>query len=43
MHLALVPRARTISLAIPRLLEMVLIVKANLVFEGDEIFVWFPR
>ena len=41
MHLALVPRARTISLAIPRLLKMVLIVKASLVFEGDEIVILF--
>ena len=42
MHLALVLRAGTIVLAIPRLLEMVLIVKASLVFEGDETFILFP-
>ena len=42
MHLALTPRAHTTVLAILRLLEMVLIVKVSLVFEGDEIFILFP-
>ena len=42
MHLALIPRARTTVLAILRLLEMVLIVKVSLVFEGDVIFILFP-
>ena len=42
MHLALIPRAQTTVLAILRLLEMVLIVKASLVFEDDEIFILFP-
>ena len=42
MHLALVPRARTTVLAILRLLEMVLILKVSLVFEGDVIFILFP-
>ena len=42
MHLALIPRAHTTVLAILRLLEMVLIVKVSLVFEGDEIFILFP-
>ena len=42
MHLALIPRAHTTVLAILRLLEMVLIVKVSLVFEGDEICILFP-
>ena len=42
MHLALIPRARKTVLAILRLLEMVLIVKVSLVFEGDVIFILFP-
>ena len=42
MHLALIPRARTTVLAILRLLEMVLIVKVSLVFEGDVICILFP-
>ena len=41
MHLALIPRVHTTVLAILRLLEMVLIVKVSLVFEGDEIFILF--
>ena len=42
MHLALIPRAHTTVLAILRLLEMVLIVKVSLVFEGDVICILFP-
>ena len=42
LHLALIPRARTTVLAILRLLEMVLILKVSLVFEGDVIFILFP-
>ena len=42
MHLALIPRAHTTVLVILRLLEMVLIVKVSLVFEGDVICILFP-
>ena len=42
MHLAPIPRAHTTVLAILRLLEMVLIVKVSLVFEGDVICILFP-
>ena len=42
MHLAPIPRAHSTVLAILRLLEMVLIVKVSLVFEGDVICILFP-